>query len=418
MHVFADLEPYICTFPDCHYELVQFTTRAAWADHEFSCHRFQTRWRCPECGSEETSPQDWDRHFQGHHLGLTGPELRVAREYAQNSKARPIETEECLLCRDTPAQSRRTFIKHVGRHMEEMALFALPGDTEDDSEGPSDVSSQNSNAVGHVKLIQVDSDVKQLKDTREHLSCLLCPAIFKSKHILKKHVLSTHTRPFVCIFQRYGCHITVGSKHEWKRHINVEHLHLETWRCDLDGCAFPITSGHKKHILTTESSEFLPSKGKGKKTNLSEMQYHDFDRKDLFTQHIKRMHAPPRFASNADKAAFEAQIPIIQNRCHLQLRSPPSQSRCPYCPNKIFEGDGSWTDRLEHVGKHLEKNDIKTEDEIEDEDLRSWMMQHRLIGFTAHSGYVVTSRKKKKTGRIEKASEGEEDAEGEEEDMC
>ena len=396
MHVFADLEPYICTFPNCHYELVQFTTRAAWADHEFSCHRFETRWRCPECGSEETSPQDWDRHFQGHHLALTGPELRVARENAQNSKARPIETEECLLCGDTRAQSRRTFIKHVGSHMEEMALFALPGDTEDDSKELSDVSSQNSNAVGHVKVIQVDAYAKPRRPgDSPYLPCPYCPSAFPSKDTLKKHLLSSsHTRSFFCLFRRYGCHDTLRSKNAWKRHINVVHLHLETWRCDLDACAYPITSGHKKHILNTESSEFLPSKGEGKKTNLSEIQYHDFDRKDLFTQHIKRMHAPPFAASDADKAVFEARIPEIEERCFRQLRSPPPRSRCPYCPNKIFDGPGSWVDLLEHVGKHLEKNDVKTEDEIEDEDLRSWMMQHHLMEFTGESGYRVPSERK------------------------
>ena len=285
--------------------------------------------------------------------------------------------------------------------MEEMALFALPGDTEDDSEGLSDVSSQNSNAVGNVK---VDADVKQLEDTREYLPCAHCPRYSTSISGLKKHVLSTHTRPFVCIFQRYGCHARLGSKNEWKHHINVEHLRLETWVCDLDACAYPITSGDKSPINYIESSEFL--------MNRSEMQYHDFDRKDLFAQHIERMHAPHSSASYADKAAFDAQIPIIQDRCHIQLRSPPPRSRCPYCPYKIFEGGGSWTDRLEHVGKHLEKNDVKTEDEIEDEDLRSWMMQHRLMEFTAQSGYKFTignsSGKKKKIGRIAMASEGEE----------
>lgn len=40
MHVFADLRPYICTFPDCRDELAQFTTRAVWANHELTEHRY------------------------------------------------------------------------------------------------------------------------------------------------------------------------------------------------------------------------------------------------------------------------------------------------------------------------------------------------------------------------------------------
>ena len=153
------------------------------------------------------------------------------------------------------------------------------------------------------------------------------------------------------------------------------------------------------------------------KTNPTEVQHHDFDRKDLFTQHIKRMHAPSNSASQADKAAFEAQIPAIQDRCHRQLRSPPPRSRCIYCPDKVFEGPGSWTDRLEHVGKHLEKNEVKKDEEMEDEDLRTWMMQQHFMEWKAQTGYKVTNAdgKKKKNKSIVITSEGEEDAEGEDE---
>ena len=267
------------------------------------------------------------------------------------------------------------------------------------------------------------TQVPSPSSTRNHTPCAHCPSLFPSDSTLKKHVLSTHTRPFVCTFQRYGCNATVGSKNEWKRHINVQHLHLETWRCDLDGCALPVTSGNGasgqgKHKNGTPPSAVSPSVGK--KTNPSEVQYHDFDRKDLFTQHIKRMHAPANSAPNADKVAFEGQIPAIQDRCHRQLRSPPPRSRCLYCPDKIFEGAGSWTDRLEHLGKHLEKNDVKKEDEVEDEDVREWMLQHGFMEWKgAHTGYKVTNAdgKKKKNKSVVMASEGEEDAEGEDEEV-
>ena len=255
--------------------------------------------------------------------------------------------------------------------------------------------------------------------TRNHTPCAHCPSLFPSDSTLKKHVLSTHTRPFICTFQRYGCNATVGSKNEWKRHINVQHLHLETWRCDLDACALSVTSangssGQEKHQNCTSSAVAPPQ---GKKNNPTEVQHHDFDRKDLFTQHIKRMHAPSNSASQADKAAFEAQIPAIQDRCHRQLRSPPPRSRCIYCPDKVFEGPGSWTDRLEHVGKHLEKNEVKKDEEMEDEDLRTWMMQQHFMEWKAQTGYKVTNAdgKKKKNKSIVITSEGEEDAEGEDE---
>ena len=278
---------------------------------------------------------------------------------------------------------------------------------------------QNANKVAKKTA---KTQVPSPSSTRNHTPCGHCQSLFSSDSTLKKHILSTHTRPFVCTFQRYGCNATVGSKNEWKRHINVQHLHLETWRCDLDGCALPTAavngaSGQEKH--KTGASPSAASASTGKKTNPSEVQPHDFDRKDLFTQHIKRMHAPPPSASHAERVAFEAGIPAIQERCHLQLRSPPPRSRCLYCPDKMFEGAGSWTNRLEHVGKHLEKNDVKMEDEREDEELRSWMVQQRFMEWKAPMGYKVTNTegKKKKNKNTVTASEGEEDAEGEDEEV-
>ena len=247
--------------------------------------------------------------------------------------------------------------------------------------------------------------------TRNNTPCTHCPSTFPSDSTLKKHVLSTHTRPFICTFQRYGCNATVGSKNEWKRHINVQHLHLETWRCDLEPCN---QQNHKNSTPSTAASPTL-----GKKGSPTEARDHGFDRKDLFTQHMKRMHAPANAASHAEKAAFVDSIAKIQERCHRQLRSPPPRSKCPYCPDKVFEGPGSWTDRLEHVGKHLEKNDVKKEEEVEDEDVREWMMQQGFMEWKAHTGYKVINSdgKKKRNKSIVMTSEGEEDAEGEEEDV-
>ena len=288
------------------------------------------------------------------------------------------------------------------------------------SKGPALPAQSPTKVVKKTAKTQVPSP----SSTRNHTPCTHCPSLFPSDSTLKKHVLSTHTRPFVCTFQRYGCNAVVGSKNEWKRHINVQHLHLETWRCDLDACALPVkpangSSGQEKHKAGKLSSAVSPSLGK--KANFGEVQYHDFDRKDLFTQHIKRMHAPPASAPHASKAAFEAEIPTIQDRCHQQLRSPPPKSRCLYCPDKVFEGVGSWTDRLEHVGKHLEKNDVKkeVEAEAEDEDLRNWMMEQHFMEWKAHTGYKVTNTdgKKKKNKGVVTTSEGEEDAEGEDEEV-
>lgn len=150
MHVFSDLQPYICTFTDCEYELVQFSSRAAWAEHEFSKHRNTRLWTCPECPQEFCEVSDWEQHLQERHcLFFSGTNLQVAKNMALKTEAKCTENDECPLCRIVVGKPRRGFVKHVGRHMEEIALKALPPNVEDDTEEGSSSSEHTSleNAV-------------------------------------------------------------------------------------------------------------------------------------------------------------------------------------------------------------------------------------------------------------------------------
>ena len=146
MHVFADLRPYICTFSDCKDELAQFTTRAEWADHEFSEHRIDQAWNCPECSEKFACASVWEQHLQEMHQRVfTGPQLHVARATAYETHPRLAKAEECPLCRVVVGKPRRAFVKHIGRHMEEIALMALPRNTEEDS-------SESSISTDHISL--------------------------------------------------------------------------------------------------------------------------------------------------------------------------------------------------------------------------------------------------------------------------
>jgi len=67
LHVFADLLPYICTFPDCNDELRQFPSRNAWAEHEWEKHRSCPVWACPECRVECCTSANWIEHVRKVH---------------------------------------------------------------------------------------------------------------------------------------------------------------------------------------------------------------------------------------------------------------------------------------------------------------------------------------------------------------
>ena len=167
MHVFADLRPYICTFPDCKDELAQFTTRAAWADHELTEHRYDMTWNCPQCSEKFAGTSDWEQHLHKmHERVFTGPQLYWARKTAYRIHPRPAETEECPLCRIVLGKPRRTFVKHVARHMEEIALMALPRSIEEDSDKSSDSTDQISLVSSDPELQTIDI-VNLPPDTKE-----------------------------------------------------------------------------------------------------------------------------------------------------------------------------------------------------------------------------------------------------------
>jgi hypothetical protein len=172
-------------------------------------------------------------------------------------------------------------------------------------------------------------------------------------------------RPFFCTFHFAGCRQTFATKNEWKRHVSAQHIQNKIWRCD-----FPSCSGRKSAI---------------------------FNRKDLFGQHLKRMHAPAerskahRTGTARGQTAKQSpemerflniEIQIIQTRCCKFKRELPVQSCCGFC-NKQFQGPGSWEERMEHVGRHYENavangENVNVEDWKPDTCLIGWALRERL----------------------------------------
>lgn len=148
MHVFADLQPYICTFEPCEKKLIKFPTRKMWAEHEFSEHRALRSWCCPECTESFSAARDLEVHLRLQHLqAFTPAQLPRVLAAAETRSSLPIKTQECPLCKTIPGTSQRNFVKHVGRHLEAIALATLPRETDDDSEHGSVASSDGSQPV-------------------------------------------------------------------------------------------------------------------------------------------------------------------------------------------------------------------------------------------------------------------------------
>ena len=212
-------------------------------------------------------------------------------------------------------------------------------------------------------------------------TCSQCSITLQTKSALKKHISTSHTRPFTCTFRLYGCPATFGSKNEWKRHVSSQHLRLGIWRCDLGACLPQQNLPSPVPEKSSRKARTIPVK-----VEIEELVFNDFNRKDLFTQHLRRMHAPPESSSQAEQEKFTASLLLASKRCLKNTREPPPYSVCGYCNHEdtnqgggVFQGSGSWEIRMEHVGRHLESGHGETQNWHEDTVLRGWMADEGLI---------------------------------------
>ncbi|KAL3473349.1 hypothetical protein BJX99DRAFT_199409 [Aspergillus californicus] len=202
-------------------------------------------------------------------------------------------------------------------------------------------------------------------------------------------------RRFECCFSRYGCTSTFPNKNEWKRHVSSQHIQPGFYRCDIGRCSL---NNHKSRPASQIPSSSSSSSSSSSTTTTTKSQIraqpqpqsplvNDFNRKDLFIQHQRRMHAPwiatKTTATSDERAAFETSLEAVWKRCWTQLRLPPTLSRCGFCGME-FRGEAAWKERMEHVARHLEKADPGPE--REDVPLREWAVAQGILGVDGESG--------------------------------
>lgn len=123
-HVYKDLRPYVCTFADCPRSDYLFDTRHEWFEHESLIHRRE--WFCNACKQSYPQATMFKRHLETKHQeSFSSSKLQLDVVVRRGERA--IEPgQSCPLCEEKNL-SPRTFEKHVGRHMQQIALFVLPG---------------------------------------------------------------------------------------------------------------------------------------------------------------------------------------------------------------------------------------------------------------------------------------------------
>ncbi|EEU42727.1 uncharacterized protein NECHADRAFT_84262 [Fusarium vanettenii 77-13-4] len=127
-HVFADLQPYICTSENC--TLGPFPSRHEWFNHELESHRKQ--WHCTKCrDSRFTSTSRLREHFDSSHRGAFNdtqwPFILKACERSLGT----FKPHSCPFCfswdpPENEAYNIQEFGRHLGSHLQQLALTALP----------------------------------------------------------------------------------------------------------------------------------------------------------------------------------------------------------------------------------------------------------------------------------------------------
>ncbi|KAI9162993.1 ankyrin repeat protein [Paramyrothecium foliicola] len=182
-HLFSDLLPYVCTFQECSTNHKLFSTRAEWFQHELQTHRRQ--WLCHLCARQSStnfpSEAELKDHINKSHTEVTSTQMPIMIETCEQS-VRTFDATSCPLCDEwRPGRSTdnsRDFSRHVARHLQHLALDALPlsvegleicfPDSEDDERSSSeedDVEDQYNHAELSLQTPEVETTADFNSDT-------------------------------------------------------------------------------------------------------------------------------------------------------------------------------------------------------------------------------------------------------------
>jgi hypothetical protein len=137
-HVLEDLQPYVCTYGDCELYDHFFESRDAWFKHEAQQHR--TKWSCNVDGHME---YDSEGHFLLHMRADHDQNFdEVQFSLVKSMFRRPTNSLEgtCNLC-DRLSKNLRS---HLSRHLQQIAIFALPRVNETAGSGQAERDSRSS----------------------------------------------------------------------------------------------------------------------------------------------------------------------------------------------------------------------------------------------------------------------------------
>jgi hypothetical protein len=166
-HLLQDLQPYICTYPECDTAEQLFRSRREWVAHEAS-HR--KAWRCPEHPAAiYKSSAGLEDHLRREHSD-TLPETQLPAIVKVGETTTVEIRSRCpICCVSSDTEGLGDFHNHVANHLERIATFALPTGTGDDSDGVSSGDRSESSNSRDMSGLSLPSDASDDSELTSHV---------------------------------------------------------------------------------------------------------------------------------------------------------------------------------------------------------------------------------------------------------
>ncbi len=132
-HVFADIEPYICTWEHCGNGCRTYGSIMEWLKHELEAHRLTRVWHCQLCVESFSHSEGFVKHLTATHD--TSPEQAwTLLGFSERLSVDPPNLG-CTLC-GFPCTSVGSYRTHVSGHLEQLALSSIDADGKLEDEAP------------------------------------------------------------------------------------------------------------------------------------------------------------------------------------------------------------------------------------------------------------------------------------------
>lgn len=223
-HVLNDFEPYVCTFENCVQTNDRFQTREDWYNHEIQQHRLD--YSCNVENHQEYSDiREFKSHMNKEH-NIQIDNKSIQSQLSMFSRSTRHKSGVCPFC----MKSTKHLKGYLARHLERIALYALPRDPHNEVQPSDDDTSKESVVL----------------DSLTSKPAPLSPSLQLSE--LSVRAPQAFTVNLECPFNFLRCLMTYSNFEEWITH-SLEHFGKvdppklnSCYFCD-ETFSFP--SGHK-----------------------------------------------------------------------------------------------------------------------------------------------------------------------------